>query len=504
MVRWWCGAISLLATGLPGLGCSSNAFECTAVSQCNGDAADALCQPTGYCSFPDEQCPSGQRYGALAGGGLANACVEPQSAGTESTSSPPPPATSGGSTSTTTSTTNPVLDSSTGPGPQDTTDTPPVCGGADQPCCDGSCDPRLSCVEGLCQGCTVHIDVDETYSCGRQSDGTVACWGSDDFGQLGDGRQAHPGGSPEPVSVTDLLADQLSLGAFHACAVGPDGLWCWGRNDLGQLGQGLLSPPIPSPVFVDIRGIDQVNCGSFHCCAHDIDDGVWCWGENDQGQIGQAMVGIYPVPQLTPFGGFESVATGARHSCALASDGQVGCWGLNNDLQLGVDANISAGQFVLTKGIPAARALTVGDFHTCIITARTDEVWCWGRNNFQQTGTDSSGADVLPHPVPIPGPVSTIDAGDDHTCAITEGQTYCWGNNSAGQLGSKGIVSSPDPLPVAAPGTVTQVAAGREHTCIVIDGVQIQCFGLNLSGQLGDGTTITSPLPVDALFACSP
>lgn len=78
--------MSLLgAAGLLLLGCKST-FECTDDSQCNGDGKNGTCQPaTGFCSFPDDDCDSGQRYGALAPDGLAGACV-PE--GTASTGGP--------------------------------------------------------------------------------------------------------------------------------------------------------------------------------------------------------------------------------------------------------------------------------------------------------------------------------------------------------------------------------------------------------------------------------
>ena len=68
-------------------------FQCVSDSQCG----DGQCQADGFCSFPDAECESGQRYGEFARDGLAMQCV-PVSGDATSTSS-------GGQTSTTSSTT---------------------------------------------------------------------------------------------------------------------------------------------------------------------------------------------------------------------------------------------------------------------------------------------------------------------------------------------------------------------------------------------------------------
>ncbi|MCA9707361.1 MAG: hypothetical protein KDK70_16020 [Myxococcales bacterium] len=108
----------------------SELFACAQSDQCVLDGQLGTCEPDGYCSFPDEACDSGRRYGDLAPAGLASTCV-PVDPGSTSTTAPaestaPPPTTSGapstslpppdGSTST-------PPDSSSGPEPTSSTDT---------------------------------------------------------------------------------------------------------------------------------------------------------------------------------------------------------------------------------------------------------------------------------------------------------------------------------------------------------------------------------------------
>ena len=68
--RLWLIAFVIAGTALA---CrSDDTFECQTYDQCA--CRGGMCQTTGYCSFPDEACASGQRYGGLAGG-LSNQCV---------------------------------------------------------------------------------------------------------------------------------------------------------------------------------------------------------------------------------------------------------------------------------------------------------------------------------------------------------------------------------------------------------------------------------------------
>jgi hypothetical protein len=63
------------------------AFPCVQDSDCVDGERPGQCQPEGWCSFPNDRCGSGQRYGTHAGDGLAGACVdEPGSTGAIETS----------------------------------------------------------------------------------------------------------------------------------------------------------------------------------------------------------------------------------------------------------------------------------------------------------------------------------------------------------------------------------------------------------------------------------
>jgi hypothetical protein len=76
MSRFVHGAFGLAASVGMAWGCDTQAFSCQTDEQCRRGAVDGVCQSSGYCSFGDNACPSGQRYSKLSGDGLSGTCVD--------------------------------------------------------------------------------------------------------------------------------------------------------------------------------------------------------------------------------------------------------------------------------------------------------------------------------------------------------------------------------------------------------------------------------------------
>ena len=132
----------------------------------------------------------------------------------------------------------------------------------------------------------VAIDAGASHTCAVVDDGTISCWGRADLGQLGNGSFLYT--SAVPLTVTGLTdAVAIAAGWSHSCALLDDGTArCWGRNDLGQLGNGHRTN---SNVPVTVTGLTDavaITAGGNHTCAL-LDDGTArCWGYNDYGQLG--------------------------------------------------------------------------------------------------------------------------------------------------------------------------------------------------------------------------
>jgi alpha-tubulin suppressor-like RCC1 family protein len=190
------------------------------------------------------------------------------------------------------------------------------------------------------------------HSCALTEDGTAFCWGKNDAGQLGVASDVAFLAEPTPV-VTELRFSAIDAGASHTCAIarGEAGeAYCWGSNGYGELGDGatwrpgLAGPAQPVPVIL-IDGLVSISAGTHHTCATDRTGLSWCWGRGAEGQLGNGNITDHAVRQpvyvqpthrhQNDLVRFSVLSTGgATHACGIA-DRAVFCWGTGRAGQLG-------------------------------------------------------------------------------------------------------------------------------------------------------------------------
>jgi hypothetical protein len=209
-----------------------------------------------------------------------------------------------------------------------------------------------------------------SHTCALKPDGSVDCWGMNDYGEAKD--------QPGPYT-------QVTANGFHTCALTPAGaVDCWGNNELGAA-EDQAGPYI------------QVSAGVNHTCALTRSGAVDCWGDNTYGESED---------QPGPF--TQVNAGGGHYTCALTLAGAIDCWGAN-----------SYGEAADQPG-PYAQLNTSRYHHTCMITP-IGSVDCQGNNWFAQAED-------------LPGPYTQVSGGYAHTCALTPtGTVDCWGANWEGQ-----------------------------------------------------------------------
>ena len=366
---------------------------------------------------------------------------------------------------------------------------------------DGTCPSGYECLDMVCvptdpvpPACAKDVSAGGSHSCAIRNDGTVWCWGRNDFGQLGDGTATD---SDVPVEVVGVSgAVKVAAGDLHTCALDDmQQVWCWGRNDFGQLGDGTTSDSRAPVRARDLTGVAQLSVGTNHACALRGDASVTCWGANEDGQIGDGSTTARSTPTTVMGLAAVEVIAGYEATCAVTTDGGAQCWGENNDGELGVGDTMPHPRPTPVVDIADAVSAAVGDNFTCVLTAG-GFVFCSGLNDEAQLGNgtfNSSSRPVLTH---IPVRAISIDAGPNHACVRDEiDGTWCWGVANDGRTldASFGL----RPIPVRGLlDEVAMVSTGNDHTCALDEHGAIRCAGFNRRGQLGDGRTITSGSPV--------
>lgn len=190
------------------------------------------------------------------------------------------------------------------------------------------------------------VALSQGHSCAIAG-GSVYCWGSNDEGQLGIGSNTAPFTTPQAIVSLSTGAMALAAGNHHTCALITGGsIQCWGSNGWGQLGNGEQgSPPSRndadrnSPVAVSgMLGATAVTAGTNYSCAL-VNGSMRCWGSNWAGQLGNGQHGdedASSVPvAVSGLAGITAMAAGDAHVCTLDGAGMARCWGLGDDGQLG-------------------------------------------------------------------------------------------------------------------------------------------------------------------------
>ena len=223
----------------------------------------------------------------------------------------------------------------------------------------------------------VSVSMAESHRCALFGNGTVACWrsGAPDPVVIaypetkGDGVTLEPKKLEAVVALASGSADargEHRRTLDHICALRRDGtVWCWGYNNGGQLGLGKNRRKCRfdthdgtdawcREVPTKVRGLSRIRSitagGEYTCALQRVGSPgraarAWCWGSNPDGRLGDGTVTrrFRPVRVKGP-SGFRTIAASPSvctrrgceaHTCALTRQGQAWCWGHHKGGRLG-------------------------------------------------------------------------------------------------------------------------------------------------------------------------
>ena len=354
-------------------------------------------------------------------------------------------------------------------------------------------------------------------------------FGNGYHGLLGDNSNAN---SSVPVAVlqSGILAGKTVLavatGSQHSLALCSDGtLAAWGDNSYGQLGDNGAEPYslVPVPVLqsgvLAGKTVIAISAGYEHNLALCSDGTVVAWGYNYDGEVGNNTNTHSYVPVAVNTSGALSgriviaISAGGDHSLALCSDGTLAGWGSNGGGQLGnnTTADSPVPVAVVQSGVLSSKtiiAISAGAGH-CLALCADGTAAAWGYNSSGQLGNNTTTQSSVPVALFQSGLLASktiiaVAAGASHSLALcSDGTVAAWGYNLDGELGNNMTAQSTVPAAVFQSGvlsgkTVTAIAAGLYHSLALCSDGTLAAWGYNYFGELGNGSTTDSHVPVVA------
>jgi uncharacterized delta-60 repeat protein len=312
----------------------------------------------------------------------------------------------------------------------------------------------------------------QAHSLAVASDGTVAAWGSNANGQLGNGTTTSAT-TPVAVTMSGVLAGKkviaVAAGGQHSLALCSDGtLAAWGDGSFGQIGDnGVLDRT--SPVLVNTSGalsgkrVIAISAGANHSAALCSDGTVVCWGGNTNGELGNGNNTQSNVPVAVATSGVLlghtaiAIACGQNHTLALLADGTVAAWGLNASGQLGnnstTPSNVPA--LVSTAGVLNGKSVVeiAAGGQSALVRCSDGILAAWGLNDRGQLGVNSATTSfTTPQAVLTSGVLSgktivSLHMSQNHAGALcSDGSLAMWGAGNSGQLGNNAVSDSLAPV----------------------------------------------------------
>jgi alpha-tubulin suppressor-like RCC1 family protein len=303
----------------------------------------------------------------------------------------------------------------------------------------------------------------------------------------------------------------ISANQDHSLAVSAGGkVFSWGSNLFGQLGNGTNErKSIPSPISAVSFGgkaVRDVKAGHYHSLARTADGNLYAWGDNNHGELGDGTnaAKAVPVRVSAPDGvTFAAIEASYDNSFALTPAGKVYAWGWNYDGTLGIGAPCNAQEVSkLPVQVAALDSETITDISSkgihCLALTDDGRVYAWGSNEGGRLGIGSGLGDRINLPVLVSSlggtRITKISAGNDNSLALDEnGKVYEWGWRTSGATATPSHISFFD-----GKGIVDIDAGLNFSVALGLDG-KVYTWGRNALGQLGNGPGGTADTPSQVL-----
>ena len=304
------------------------------------------------------------------------------------------------------------------------------------------------------------------HSLALKKDGSVYVWGSDSYIQYRNGGNVSctTGGNVEkPYQVQGLNhVSRVFAGEAGAFIIKSDGsVWAWGSNEYGQLGDGsIANSGLPARVKA-VSGVSQIAADYVHTLFVMCNGELWfCGYKNGTGEP-------YPVGYATAVKGLpdvKAVAASDRRSLAVAKDGTVWAWGL------GIHGGSWSCAPQKVKGLSAIKDIEMcNTFATALSEDGT--VWAWGSNWQGELGDSTLASQENPVKVPVLEDIEALSSNSNlYTLALKkDGTVWGFGRDQLDRLGSANHENVSAPKRIEGLSGIKELDAGSDVALALAD-----------------------------------
>jgi alpha-tubulin suppressor-like RCC1 family protein len=331
-------------------------------------------------------------------------------------------------------------------------------------------------------------------ACAVLDDATAECWGYNFAGSLGDNVHTTTADTdvPYPVKPFNLTnVVEIDAGSTNNCALKANGtVWCWGTNTFGELGDGTNYYSKKPAIVPGITEAVDIDVTYSTACAVIADGSVKCWGLNLGKIFGDNSTNNLSPRTIPGFSNVQKFIIGRTFSCALLQNSDLKCAGDNSVGQLGVGyvspSNNSHIDAIIASDV---KEFSVGGTNACYLNLN-NEYYCWGSNNYGQVG-DDTGRPVTSPKLILSGVKTVSENIGYHQCVAMLDQTVkCWGYNPYDALGVNDNIQHDAPITSTEVPTDTysKISSGYYFNCSLSEtNGAVACWGSNDHGQIGNG-----------------
>ena len=380
----------------------------------------------------------------------------------------------------------------------------------------------------------VQVEAARTSSYGIDENGTLYAWGSNNYGQLGDGTLINRS-IPVPVLdhvlsvVTDgyttyairkdltlwtwgiyqvpnnvssiskipvkIMDDvlEVQIGFENAFAIKTDStLWFWGSNEYAHLSPNSRST---SPLAIQqiMTNVSSMCISPLSAFVIQQDGNLWSWGSNEFGQLGNIFPDYVYGQRNNIMDNVESVSSYFSHTLIIKKDHTLWGWGSNESGQLGIGTTVKSYVSVkIMDNVAFAKAYT----KSSSVIKLDGSLWTFGNNENKQLGLGNTLNQLYPNQI-----LTDVDQNiGSHGALLNDGSLWMWGTNASGELGNGTIIDPSGPIKILS--NVIDVATTDAYTLAVKEDGSLMVWGSNDYGQLGLGTTsaVTTKVPTQVIY----